>query len=151
MAYTTATIKQIDPPDLEQGRIHVIVSFSGPGVPDIDQGYWLDGSQTAAQLQAQVAAKATALNEVVTVRQAIALNEVISITPPTPTPPTQQQTDIATFQKDWVTLQRINAAVSAGLLSASDPAVTSFLNQVKTEWNTVVTDLGGEAAAFPLL
>ncbi len=134
MAYNKATVTKIDPPDTEVGRIRVTVTFTGnAGEPAIDQSYWLDGSQTSAQLQAQVANKAAALNTVVTTRAAISVGQVVSIVPPVVTP-SQADIDKNKYFTLLSTWNKVQEDIQNGCIVSSDPKVTQLETDLKAAY-----------------
>jgi len=131
MAYNTAKIKDILPPDTTMGRIGVLVSFTGnAGEPEIVQEYWVDGSLSAAQLQAQVAAKAATLNSVETIRQGLTIGQTVSIVPPASPAPTAADTYAANIN----TMRQMNNAIALGVKTAQDADVVAMQNTLKTNY-----------------
>lgn len=133
--YTTATLTDILPPDMAVGRIKVLVTHTGnAGEPPILQELWIDGSLTAAQLQAQVAAKCATLNSVVTVRNQITKGQTVSTVVVAATPPTQAQLDQMKFFSDLAKLQQFQTLITLKVLTGSESEYTTLLAAVKTEY-----------------
>lgn len=102
--------------------------------PQINQDYWIDGSLTATRLQEQVAAKAAALNTVVTVRGQISLGQVVSIVPPTPAAPTQAELDKANYFSLLSKWSHIKQDISNGLIAADDARVVQLETDLRATY-----------------
>ena len=140
MAYNTATIVQVDPPDIK-GNVHVVIQYTGnAGEPPVNDDFFFNNTVDPTQIRQQVSSRVTALNNFQTSRSNLTVGATIPVTPPTTTQPTTLQADSTQFQQDWLRWQQIEKAISNQLLTGSEPQVTAFKTKVTNEFQQVITD-----------
>jgi hypothetical protein len=111
MAYTVATIVQKDPPS-QDGRVHLVVEFTGSGEPAVRRDYYLDTDSTALQGRVWAIQQIDRLNTRKTLADAITVPQVINTTPPAPSA-------FETWRANASRLVALNAMIAAGMNSAT--------------------------------
>lgn len=111
-----------------QRRIIVVVTFSD-GVDTFDETFGFALNTTVEQIKKTVYAYLEELNGV-----SETIDNLIDVdyTPPAPTQPTAEETARSEWYADWGKLQTVDALIAAGVLTGTEPQVTTLRNKVKT-------------------
>ena len=116
------------------GRITIRIEYSN-GTEKFEEELYATVGVDLAWLQGQVRTRVAAFNAAYTFADTLAPNQVIDQTPPTVTPPTQAEQDLADWVKlyyRWVKVK--TTLIDTGILTGNETAVTNLKTQVQTRF-----------------
>ncbi len=128
MAYTLATIVQIDPPSLDD-RIRIVVEFTGSGEVAKRLERYVTGSDTNLTLRDWARSQAILLDGRKSIADSLLVGQSVSLVPPAPVAPTAKQIWQGKAQR-LAALRGLGTVTTSPLLTAinalADDVRTSF-------------------------
>jgi hypothetical protein len=123
MAYDTATLVRKDP--VQDGRIHLLIEFSGPNVATVQRDFYVTGTTTLADVKSWARGERAALNLQAAVESNLTTGASVDLTTPVVTP-TAQETYLARVDR----LRQLKELSNLGVTNATLTSDMSSLQSV---------------------